>query len=88
MADTVAIAKRGSAVWRKIFHSIKHNTIGHAKRRLWIAASADPYVDAGSQDTYPVKVGDLAWQPPQEEEVAELGRDEPGQFIIVQIQPL
>ena len=61
MADTIS-AKYGStsAVWNKIWKKIGVNRSGPKKRRVWVAASADPYVDAGSQETYPVAAGDFA----------------------------
>lgn len=62
MADTVICAKNGSAVLRKILKALGYNTPQAIKRRIWWSASADPAVDAGSQATYPVSVGDLAYR--------------------------
>jgi len=63
MADTLT-AKYGSAhaTWAKIMLRLKHRRHGFKKRRVWIAASADPSVDAGSQATYPVQIGDFAYR--------------------------
>lgn len=36
--------------------------LARAVKHAWVAASADPAVDAGSQGTYPVSVGDFAYR--------------------------
>ena len=63
MADTLS-AHYGnkSAVWAKIRLRLKHRRHGFKPARCWVAAAADPYVDAGSQATYPVQIGDLAYR--------------------------
>lgn len=62
MANTVVIAKNGSTVWMKILRVIQHRSASRIKKRMWIAASADPAVDSGSQDAYPVAVGNFAYR--------------------------
>lgn len=63
MADTLNVKRgRTSAVWAKIWKRLKHRGHGIQQRRVWVAASADPAVDSGSQDTYPVQVGDFAYR--------------------------
>lgn len=62
MADTVIKAKDGSTVMRKILKKLNMNNLNDMKRRCWYSASADPAVDAGSQATYPVAVGDMAYR--------------------------
>lgn len=65
MADSLS-AKYGSQsqTWAKIWLRLKHGRSGQAraKHRCWIAASADPLVDAGSEGTYPVEIGDFAYR--------------------------
>lgn len=63
MADTLS-AKYGSThqIWAKIWLRLKHGRNGPQKRRAWVAASADPAVDAGSHATYPVAIGDFAYR--------------------------
>lgn len=59
MADTVRLAKDGEAVLAKILRSLGKHNLGELKHRLWTSNGA-PAVDAGSQATYPVEIGDLA----------------------------
>ncbi len=53
---------RTSAVWAAIWKRLKHHSNGIQKRRVWVAADADPLVDANSHETYPVQVGDFAYR--------------------------
>ena len=65
MADTLdAKYGGGHAAMAKVQLRLKwgRNGIARARHRIWIAASGDPYVDAGSQGTYPVEIGDLAYR--------------------------
>ena len=75
MADTVAIAKNGSRVLGKILQRVARGAavtgkraqgstinLNKLKQRVWVAASADPAVDSGSQAAYPVEIGDLAYR--------------------------
>lgn len=75
MADTITHAKNGSRVLSRVLQKMARGSAettdgnkrsrlstNRLKRRIWIAASADPAVDAGSQDTYPVALGDLAYR--------------------------
>ena len=72
MADTVIIAKNGSAVLAKILQRLARGSaettkanqksnlgsqINRLKRRIWYSAAADPGVDAASQDDFPVQKG-------------------------------
>jgi len=63
MADTLS-AKYGrtSAVWNAIWKKLGQRRTGLKQRRVWVAASADPNVDSGSQDTYPVTAGDFGYR--------------------------
>jgi len=65
MADSLT-AKVGSnhALFAKIMKRLKwgRNNINRVRHRCWYAAAADPAVDAGSQATYPVEIGDLAYR--------------------------
>ena len=65
MADSLT-AQYGSkhAAFAKIMKRLKwgRNNINRARHRIWVAAAADPAVDAGSQATYPVAIGDLAYR--------------------------
>jgi len=65
MADSLS-AKYGSnhAKFAAIMKRFKwgRNNINRARHRVWVAAAADPAVDAGSQATYPVEIGDLAYR--------------------------
>ena len=64
MADTLDEKYgRTSAVWTKIWKKLTHRG-GHGPRgrRVWVAADADPNVDANSHETYPVQVGDFAYR--------------------------
>ena len=73
MADTVIKPVRGSAVMQKWFKKLNLSANGGMaalaamNRRVWYSAAADPAVDAGSQDAYPVQVGDPAWRVDSEE---------------------
>jgi len=63
MADTLnAKYGRTSAVWNAIWKKLGQRRTGLKQRRVWVAASADPNVDSGSQDTYPVAVSDFAYR--------------------------
>jgi len=75
MADTLVVPRNGSRVLSKILQRLQRGSsmtttanqksslnISHFKRHIWVATSADPAVDAGSQDSYPVSVGDLAYR--------------------------
>jgi hypothetical protein len=58
MADTVTPAKDGEIVFAKIMRALGKHNLGELKHRLWTSNGA-PAVDAGSQASYPVEVGDL-----------------------------
>jgi hypothetical protein len=62
MADTVVVS-RNSRVFDKICLKLTwpRGSIGGIRRRAKWSAAGTPAVDAGSQATYPVAVGDLAW---------------------------
>jgi hypothetical protein len=68
MADTVIKPARGAMVMAKWFKKLGLSANGPKAglaamiNRCWYAASADPAVDAGSQATYPVQVGDPAYR--------------------------
>jgi hypothetical protein len=75
MADTVALAKNGGRVVGKILQRLERGSsmttskmqksnmnVSRLKRRVWVAASADPAIDSGSQDTYPAEIGDWAYR--------------------------
>jgi hypothetical protein len=62
MADTV-VPSRNSRVFDKICLKLTwpRGTIGGIRRRAKWSANGTPAVDAGSQASYPVQTGDLAW---------------------------
>lgn len=63
MADTLDEKYgRTGAIWAKIWLRLKHGRNGPQKRRVWVAQDADPAVDAASQGTYPVQIGDFAYR--------------------------
>ncbi len=67
MADTVTHAKNGAKTLRKILLRLKHNDIGSIRKRLWVSSGSDPAVDAGSQGSYPMKVGDFCYRSDSDE---------------------
>ena len=64
MADNLNIAKNGSRVLSKILKKLSFSASGHSKyvllKATWWSTGA-PAVDAGSQGTYPVALGNLAY---------------------------
>lgn len=73
MADTLVKAKNDLAVWNMIWKRLRQGASdttvtklkhppAQTKKRCWVAATADPYVDAGSQGDYPVEIGDVAYR--------------------------
>lgn len=75
MTDTIKHVKNGARVFSRVIQRLARGanvttevnkktrgSIHRFKRRIWVAASADPMVDAGSQATYPVAIGDLAYR--------------------------
>ena len=66
MADNIVKAKNGERVLSKIFKALTLSSNGSkaglaaARKRAWWSAGA-PTVDAASQETYPVQLGDLAY---------------------------
>ena len=77
MADNIMLAKNGKRVFSKILQRLQRgsnmstgidqrSSLNVAKfiQRVWVTPStaADPSVDAGSQATYPVAIGDLAYR--------------------------
>ena len=75
MADSLTIVKSQRRVFSKILQRILRGAsyitaadgsltslnLRRWQKRVWLAASADPAVDSGSQDEFPVKIGDLAY---------------------------
>lgn len=76
MADSLTITKSPRRVFSKILQRLRRGTgyitaadgnltnlnLRAWQKRVWYAASADPGVDSGSQDTYPVELGDLVYR--------------------------
>lgn len=63
MADNLIATSRRSRVFDKICLKLKwpRGSIGGLRRRAKWHANGVPAVDAGSQATYPVQTGDLAY---------------------------
>lgn len=63
MADTVIAARNKGRVLDKICLKLgwARGSIGGIKKRARWYSAGTPAVDAGSQATYPVATGDLAW---------------------------
>ena len=63
MADNLIAAQDKSRVFNKICLKLRwpRGSIGGIKRRARWHSDGAPAVDAGSQATYPVKLGDLAY---------------------------
>ncbi len=76
MADSLTITKSPRRVFSKILQRLLRGTsyitaadgslhslnLRRWQKRVWYAASADPAVDSGSQDEFPVEKGDLAYR--------------------------
>jgi len=67
MADTVLVPKNRRAAMGKFMKALQHHSgsrsnLSRATKRIWVSASADPAVDAGSQAAYPVAAGDFAYR--------------------------
>jgi hypothetical protein len=62
MADntTIAPASNGDRAFHKFIKSTVHTTTNGIKKRMWLCSGA-PTVDAGSQATYPIKLGDFLY---------------------------
>lgn len=60
MADNIRKSKNSIAVWSKILHKLGHKTTQELQHELWESSGA-PTVDAGSQGTYPVAIGQVAY---------------------------
>lgn len=63
MADNIIATSRRSRVFDKICLKLgwPRGSIGGLRRRAKWHSDGVPAVDAGSQATYPVSTGDLAW---------------------------
>ena len=63
MADNIIATSRKSRVFDKICLKLTwpRGSIGGLRRRAKWHSDGAPTVDAGSQASYPVKTGDLAW---------------------------
>jgi len=63
MADNIIATSRRSRVFDKICLKLgwPRGSIGGLRRKAKWHAAGTPAVDAGSQATYPVATGDLAW---------------------------
>jgi len=63
MADTVVAVSHRSRVFDKVCLKLgwPRGSIGGLRRRAKWYAAGTPAVNAGSQATYPVATGDLAW---------------------------
>ena len=63
MTDNLNAARYGSSVLNKICLKLAwgRGTIGALRRKAKWFAAGTPAVDAGSQATYPVETGDLAF---------------------------
>lgn len=63
MANKLEAAGSGSRIRDKIFRSLGwgRGALGAIARKSKWQAAGTPAVDAASQDTYPVALGDLAW---------------------------
>lgn len=76
MADTLTVTKSPRRVFSKILQrlfrgtsyitaadgSLHSQNFRRLQKEVWFAASADPSVDQGSQNTYPVKIGNFAYR--------------------------
>lgn len=76
MGDSLTITKSPRRVFSKILQrlfrgasyitaadgSLHSLNLRRWQKHVWFAATADPAVDAGSQDTYPVRLGELAYR--------------------------
>ena len=75
MADTLTHARNGGRVWAKILQRLERGSnmstkiaqgsdtsVAKIKRNMWIAVSADPAIDAGSQGTYPLSIEQLVYR--------------------------
>ena len=60
MANNLGRAQNGHGIFKKILTALGKRNQGELLRRMWYSAGV-PAVDAGSQTTYPVEIGDLAY---------------------------
>ena len=63
MVNKIEFKHNNSRILDKIFEKLgwTRGTIGAIRRRAQWSAAGVPAVDSGSQNTYPVETGDLAW---------------------------
>lgn len=63
MANNIAATQDGSRILDAILKKLGYTPggIGAIRKHARWSSSDPPTVDAGSQDTYPVEAGDLAW---------------------------
>ena len=63
MSDNIGTAANGSRIRDVIFEKLGwgRGALGAIARKAKWQAAGTPAVDAGSQATYPVETGDLAW---------------------------
>jgi hypothetical protein len=63
MANNIIAASRRSSIFDKICLKLRwpRGSIGGLRRKAKWYAAGTPAVDANSHTTYPVSIGDLAW---------------------------